>query len=132
MRGLPRTDYCFFGGKSPFQRHLENQRETSPRWSERDPLIAPCDVERLAAQTGPTLATTIHRRMLTRRELEKALKALCPGRPKRTEYYAALEQFRSEIFAPALHDFAAHLFPTMRKAVLAQLERRGIVLEPEE
>ncbi len=130
-KGLARKDYIAIGGSTPWQRHMAHQRPEVLELREADPPITEADIGCFQQEIGDTLALSIRRKFqLTRQQLSTLFKAKNEGKGKKqkTEYYVFLEELRDTACVPAMRDFAAELFPTMRQALLNRLAERGITL----
>lgn len=129
MKGMQREDYIALGGRTPFQRHLRNNREEKVEWALLDDL-SESDVTLLQRHKGAALEEWVARHFLTRRELSTVLKAENRGkkRKERTEYYDFLVQLRDKDCVPAIRDVMSGIYPTARSALLKRLEEREIFI----
>ena len=129
MKGWARPDYSYFGGKTPLQRHLENERSkaTKKQW----PLLEEVtqkDIDELRSAVQGEIEYCIHRNFLASHELSRVLQERNKGRKRqqKIEYYDFLEQFKNEDCIPAAEDVLAGRFPARRAALLQRLRDQGI------
>ncbi len=134
MQGWARSDYPYFGGKTPLQRHLEHARskQKKKQWLLVE-AVTEKDIEELAGKTRAEIEYYIHGHFLEGHELSVVIKARNRGKKRgdKAEYYDFLEQFKNGDCIPAMQDVIEKGFATMRAALLQRLREQGIEVVPE-
>ena len=126
MKGWQRRDYAFIAGRTPFQRHIRNEGAQKKEWNQDDDPISEKEIEAFGAHDPVTLEYYIHRWFLTRKEVECLLKNERKTTEQKVEYYDFLLSLREKQCIPAMHDFVAGKFRTMRAALLQRLREQGM------
>ena len=126
MKGLARQDYVGIGGRTPWQRHMRNQRPEIRQWMLFDDPISEEEITAVPEKEGGAFERYLNEKFLSRREMENVWrqKRMLSGEPQ--EYYEFLHRLRDDDCKRAMRAFIEEQFPTMRVALFHVLSEQGI------
>jgi hypothetical protein len=130
MKGWERSDYGFFGGRTPLMDKLRRQSERAKEWPLIEEPLSESQIAQLETATTTTLQNILRARFFTLNEMRALLRLHNAKKQKheQLETYDFLEVIRDLYCIPAMYDFLTQKSITMRLAVLQRLEACGIHL----